>query len=202
MSLLPSSSTQLERLAAEALAEIQRVPVRIRELHSPDACSEDLLPYLAWAWSVDRWDEAWPIEIKRSVIKNSYYVHAHKGTIGALRRVVEPMGYIIRVTEWFKENPPAEPGTFKLDVGVLETGITDEMYNSMILFIDDAKPASRHLTGLSINIGSKGQMFASAALLEGEILTVYPWSPQVIEISGSMLSSAAIHSIDTMSVHP
>ena len=202
MSLLPSNAAQLERLAAEGLAEIQRVPVRIRELHSPDTCGEDLLPYLASAWSVDRWDESWPASIKRSVIKNSYYVHAHKGTIGALRRVVEPMGYIIRVTEWFKENPPAEPGTFKLDIGVLETGITDEMYSSMSLFIDDAKPASRHLTGMSITIESKGSVFVSAALLEGEILTVYPWTSQTVEISGSMLSSAAIHSIDTMSVHP
>lgn len=202
MTLLPSNATQLERLAAEGLAEIQRVPIRIRELHDPYKCSEDLLPYLAWARSVDRWDENWTVEIKRNVIANSYYVHAHKGTIGALRRVVEPLGYIIRVTEWFKENPAAEPGTFKLDIGVLESGITDEMYSAMSLFIDDAKPASRHLSGLAINLESQGKIHLGAGLLEGEILTVYPYSPTEIEITGLIYSGSAIHTIDTMSVHP
>lgn len=202
MTLLPSNATQLERLAAEGLAEIQRVPIRIRELHDPYKCGEDLLPYLAWARSVDRWDESWAVEVKRSVIANSYYVHAHKGTIGALRRVVEPLGYIIRVTEWFKESPAAEPGTFKLDIGVLESGITDEMYSAMSLFIDDAKPASRHLSGLAINLESKGKIFLAAGLLEGEILTVYPWLPETIEVASVMYGGATIHTIDTMSVNP
>ncbi len=42
------------------------------------------------------------------------------------------------------------PGTFRLDIGVLETGITEEMYQEMERLIADAKPLSRHLIGLNI----------------------------------------------------
>jgi uncharacterized protein len=94
-----------------------------------------LLPYLAWAWSVDRWDEKWSEATKRSVVKSSRYVHKHKGTIGAIRRVVEPLGYLIKVIEWWKTNET--PGTFRLDVGVLDTGITEEMYQEATFTVDE-----------------------------------------------------------------
>lgn len=174
MSLLPSNATQLERLAAEGLAEIKRVPIRIRELHDPNTCGADLLPYLAWARSVDRWDETWLIEIKRKVIDSSYYAHAHKGTIGALRRVIEPIGYIVEVVEWFNDSPPAAPGTFRLEIATYDEGLGAEMYEALLLFINDAKPASRHLTELSLQLQSPGQIYISAAMFGGEILTIYP----------------------------
>ena len=53
---------ELEQRAAEALAEIRRVPIPLRDLLSPERCPEPLLPYLAWAFSVDRWHASWPVE--------------------------------------------------------------------------------------------------------------------------------------------
>ncbi|MFG8561775.1 phage tail protein I, partial [Pseudomonas aeruginosa] len=58
--LLPRNASELERLAAQALAEIQRVPIPLRTLCNPDTCPTNLLPYLAWAFSVDRWSSTWP----------------------------------------------------------------------------------------------------------------------------------------------
>lgn len=201
--LLPSNATQLERLAAQALAQIERVPVPIRSLINPDTCPVPLLPYLAWAFSVDRWEESWSTATKRQVIKAAYFVHSRKGTIGALRRVVEPLGYLIRVTEWWQETPEGIPGTFRLDIGVLESGITDEMYESLTLLIDDAKPVSRHLIGLAIVLEARGSVYLGAATSDGEILTVYPYEPGPIEVSASaLLFGGALHSIDTMSVYP
>ncbi|WP_273876939.1 phage tail protein I, partial [Serratia marcescens] len=66
------------------------------------------------------------------------------------RRVVEPLGYLIKLREWWETN--GEPGTFTLDIGVLENGITEEMYLEMERMIADAKPVSRHLTGLALNL--------------------------------------------------
>lgn len=77
-----------------------------------------LLPYLAWAFSVDRWDRNWPEETKRQVIRDAWLIHRHKGTISALRRAVEPLGYLIEVKEWWQLNE--EPGTFRIVVGVLD----------------------------------------------------------------------------------
>ncbi|HHR6031363.1 TPA: phage tail protein I [Providencia alcalifaciens] len=196
--LLPTGSSALELAAANALAQIERVPIPIRELWNPDKCPVHLLPYLAWAFSVDRWDKNWTEKAKRDAIKAAMFIHKHKGTIGALRRVVEPLGYLIRVIEWWKTNETA--GTFRLDIGVLETGITEEMYRELEALIFDAKPASRHLVGLTIQLEIKGNIFCAATSYGGDELTVYPYTPDVISVGGAISTGAAVHVIDEMRV--
>lgn len=200
--LLPSNATQLEGLAAQALAQIERVPVPIRDLISPTRCPVALLPYLAWAMSVDRWEESWPESTKRQVIASSYYVHAHKGTIGSLRRVVEPLGYLIRVTEWWQETPEGLPGTFKLEIGVLDTGITDEMYESLTLLIDDAKPVSRHLTQLDISLETHITAYMGVAVVDGDELDVYPWQPADIDVVVRTYTGVTATINDELDVYP
>jgi len=200
LSLLPTNGSELERLAAEALAQIKRVPVPLRDLWNPDTCPVELLPYLAWAFSVDRWSSAWPERAKRDAIKAAYFIHAHKGTIGALRRVVEPLGYLIEVREWWEEAPLGTPGTFRLLVGVLDTGITEEMYQELTWLIDDAKPVSRHLVGLAIGLDVVGTAHIGAALTTGDELTVYPPAARDIEVGGTLAWGAREHVIDTMDI--
>ena len=197
--LLPSGSTQLEVAAAQALAQIGRLKGPLRELWDPQTCPLTLLPYLAWAFSVDRWDENWTESAKRSAVRAAWFVHKHKGTVGALRRVVEPLGYLIRITEWWQTHD--NPGTFRLDVGVLETGITEEMYLELERLIADAKPCSRHLIGLSINLDVTGDFYIAAAAYDGEELTVYPYIPETITASGAGFTGSAIHLIDNLRVN-
>ncbi|PLR33182.1 phage tail protein I [Chimaeribacter arupi] len=198
--LLPVGSSALEVAAAEACARIESIPVPLRTLWNAQTCPVELLPYLAWAWSVDRWDSTWPEATKRSVVAASEYVHRHKGTIGALRRVVEPLGYLIRIIEWWKTNEA--PGTFRLDVGVLETGITEAMYNELERLIADAKPCSRHLVGLSINLDVTGALPVTAACYSGDELTVYPYFPETLIVSGTGYTGGTVHVIDSMRVNP
>ena len=54
--LLPVGSSLLEVAAARAAADIERVPVPLRTLWNWRTCPVRLLPYLAWAFSVDRWE--------------------------------------------------------------------------------------------------------------------------------------------------
>ncbi|MGP9438138.1 phage tail protein I [Ewingella sp. AOP8-B2-18] len=197
--LLPSGSTQLEIAAAEALSHIARLPVPLRLLWNPNTCPLPLLPYLAWAFSVDRWDEKWSESAKRAAVRAAWFIHKHKGTTGALRRVVEPLGYLIRVIEWWQTQDA--PGTFRLDVGVLETGITEEMYQELERLIADAKPCSRHLIGLSINLDVSGDCLIAAASYDGEELTVYPYFPETITASGAAITGSAIHLIDNLRVN-
>ena len=196
--LLPTGSSVLEVAAAQAASEIERVPVPLRMLWNWRTCPVSLLPYLAWALSVDRWDENWPEATKRSVIASSFYVHQHKGTISALRRVVEPLGYLIEVKEWWQLDE--EPGTFRLVVGVLETGITDEMYQELERLIEDAKPASRHLTGLAISLSTSGPAWIGASCYDGDLLTVYPFTTEEITVGGEYYPASAIHLIDNLRV--
>lgn len=201
--LLPGNANELERLAAEALAQIERVPVPLRDLWNPDTCPVELLPYLAWAFSVDRWSPTWPESAKRAAIRAAYFIHSRKGTIGALRRVVEPLGYLIEVREWWEEVPLGVPGTFRLLIGVLDTGIDETMYQELSWLIDDAKPLSRHLIGLAIGLETRGRTYIGAAAIDGEVVTVYPYAPGPIEVSSpAVLLGGAAHHIDTMSIYP
>ncbi len=199
-SLLPINSTQLERAMEAAFFEKTIVP--LRDLYNADTCPVHLLPHLAWAWSVDRWDYRWPEAVKRAAIKASYYIHAHKGTIGALRRVVEPLGYLIEIIEWFNMKPEGVPGTFALKVGVLDTGITEEMYQELERLIDDAKPVSRKLTGLAISLETTGGINVFAGVYDGDEIDVYPPVLQDIEVTGVIGSAGREHSIDALDIYP
>ena len=200
--LLPGNATPLERQAAQALAQIQRVPIPLRQLCDPNKCPLELLPYLAWAFSVDRWDSKWTEAAKRTAIRSSHYIHSRKGTIGALRRVVEPLGYLIEVMEWWETVPEGVPGTFALKVGVLDTGITEEMYLELERLIDDAKPLTRHLTGLAISLETQGVINIGVAVYEGDVIDVYPPVQRDIEVTGYIGVVGREHSIDTLDVYP
>ncbi|MGQ7247197.1 phage tail protein I [Halomonas sp. V046] len=200
--LLPSNGTALERAAAEALAKIQRVPVPLRDLWRPATCPAHLLPYLAWAFSVDRWDPTWTVATKRGVIAQAFYVHRKKGTISALRRVVEPLGYLLEVVEWWETSPEGIPGTFALRIGVLDTGITDGMYQELERLIDDAKPLTRHVTGLDIAGETRGITYIGAATYDGDLTEVYPFAPGDIETTSPFFIGAGVHTIDSATVFP
>ena len=196
--LLPPTATETEIRLAEARSGLSALKVPLRDIWNPDTCPVSLLPYLAWSRSVDRWDESWPESVKRQVVKDAFFVHRRKGTISAIRRVVEPFGFLIRVKEWWQTDD--EPGTFRLDIGVEEQGITEETYLELERLISDAKPCSRHLLGISINLQIAGEIHMGVGCYMGDTLTVYPYTPEVVEAGGIAYAGAALHIIDTLRV--
>lgn len=170
--LLPPSSTAWMRSTEAATARLSGITVAIRALWTPTACPVDLLPYLAWALSVDRWDKDWSPERKIAVIQRSYWLHRRKGTRAAVRRVIEDMGFSATFAEWFDVGDA--PGTFRLEVDVNGIGITPKTLDELNRLIGDAKPVSRHLSVMTISTSSKGDAWIGAAAFEGEVLAVYP----------------------------
>ncbi|CVC03162.1 Bacteriophage P2-related tail formation protein [Serratia marcescens] len=171
-SLLPPGSSALERRAAEACAAGMDLHVPLRDLWNPARCPVKFLPYLAWAFSVDRWDEDWPEAEKRKAVSDAFYIHRRKGTVSAIRRVIENMGYSLSIAEWWEVADPA--GTFRLSIDVNDVGITDDIVNELERLIGDAKSASRHIAGLDIRTRTSGVIHCAAASYFGEVLTVYP----------------------------
>ncbi|MFS2124692.1 phage tail protein I [Pseudomonas sp. Pseusp97] len=198
--LLPINSTLLERVLADV--QVADLPVPLRELMDPQRCPVALLPYLAWAWSVDRWDPTWSETVKRKAVAAAFRIHQHKGTIAALRRVIEPLGYLIEIIEWWQGSPMGEPGTFRLRIGVLDSGISEEMYQEVERLIEDAKPLTRHLIGLDISLESQGRITVGSGQYDGDIVTVYPYLPDLIEAIGSHGLPGREHTIDSLSVYP
>ena len=156
--LLPLGSTPLEKHAAEILKSAVENPVIIADLINPERCPPQLLAYLAWAFSVDKWDENWTDE----------------GTIAAVKRVVEPIGYLVELKEWFAMQPQGKEGTFSITIEVSETGLNEQTYNELVRLINDVKPVSRHLIQLAIAISPTGTLNTFIGQQTGDILTVYP----------------------------
>lgn len=200
--LLPRNSTSLEVQAALALAQIQRVPIPLRQLCNPNTCPVPLLPYLAWAFSVDRWDSRWPESAKRAAIRSAYFVHSRKGTIGAVRRVVEPLGYTLNITEWWEFETAGLPGTFSLVLDLPEDGDPEQAYDELIWLIDDAKPVSRHLTELAVSLQVTGHVYLSTSCVDAEDIDVFPLAPPDIDVLATLAHTGHEHSIDTLEIFP
>ncbi|HAY0634732.1 TPA: phage tail protein I [Serratia marcescens] len=170
--LLPPSAGAWMRHTETVTARLSAITVALRTLWTPTACQVELLPYLAWALSVDRWDKNWPAEKKIAAIQQSYWLHRRKGTRAAVRRVIEDMGFAASFTEWFDTGD--QPGTFRLEVDVNDVGITVKTLSELERLVGDAKPVSRHLAGLAIATRTTGIITIGAAATAGDIITVYP----------------------------
>ena len=160
MTLLPPNAFDLEKALAEAVA-LPELAMPHRAIWSPQDCPEALLPYLAWTFSVDEWDPAWPLSVRRQVVANSIEVHRRKGTLSAVRQAVSAFGGSISIREWWEMDPLGEPGTFTLSLALSEVSgapPTAEYIDATIRQVTRAKPLSRPFeftlaTGASTSIG-------------------------------------------------
>ncbi|HBW7648752.1 TPA: phage tail protein I [Klebsiella pneumoniae] len=169
---MANGSSLLEQRAAAACASISDLSVPLRDLWNPWKCPVKFLPYLAWAFSVDRWEETWSETEKRQAVSDAFWIHQRKGTVAAIRRVIETLGYSMTLQEWWEVADPA--GTFRLEVDLNDIGITESMIKELERIIGDAKPVSRHISQLTLLVNSNGVEKLGAVMFDGEITTVYP----------------------------
>ncbi len=171
-SLLPPGSSALERRLAQACSGISDLNVPLRDLWNPWKCPAKFLPYLAWAFSVDRWEETWTETAKRQAVSDAFWIHQRKGTVAAVKRVIEGLGYSMTIEEWWEVADPA--GTFRLEIDLNDIGITESMIYELERIIGDAKPVSRHISQLTLAASSRGYTSAGVAVFDGEIISIYP----------------------------
>lgn len=169
---MATGSSVLEQRAAAACAVISDLSVPLRDLWNPRRCPVKFLPYLAWAFSVDRWEETWSETEKRQAVSDAFWIHQRKGTVAAVRRVIETLGYSMTLQEWWTVADPA--GTFRLEIDLNDIGITEAMIKELERIIGDAKPVSRHISQLTLSVSTKGIANVGCAILDGEEITIYP----------------------------
>ncbi|MGE4296933.1 MAG: phage tail protein I [Desulfovibrionaceae bacterium] len=152
--LLPESATDQERAISESAARLAEVPVIQRDLWNPATCPAYLLPWLAWALSVDLWDDAWPKTRKRAVIAASVAVHRIKGTPAAVEAMLAAMGFDAGVVEWPEFD--GEPYTFKV---ATDTPMQrDEDYAALMAGVTSAKNTRSHLAAIVVPASDSGDM--------------------------------------------
>jgi phage tail P2-like protein len=156
--LLPPNATPQEHALDDATARIGAVPTPIRELWNPDTCPADLLPWLAWALSLDSWQPYWPEAVKRQRIRNAVEIARRKGTAKSVRDVVASFGGAMSLKEWWQNDPPSTPHTFEI---LLTLGgsvpATQEFQDDVIDEVTRTKPVRSHFT-FSLGTSASGAL--------------------------------------------
>lgn len=159
-SLLPRNTTQLERSIEKVITEYDN-PALVPEMWNADTCPRNLLPWLAWAMSVDDWETDWSEEKKRHAIKESIEIHEHKGTPSAIYRALAIRGHadaiLIERADCIKHNGeatrngyrrrggPAMWATFRI---ILKRPITIDQSQQILRMIASVKRNCCHLVDL------------------------------------------------------
>lgn len=169
--LLPKNSTTLEKNLS-ATTDFSGIDVPIRDVWNPDRCPLKLLPWLAWAFSVDEWDASWTEQQKRDAIKASYSVHRHKGTIGAVKSALAALGFSVRVQEWFNQIPAGEPYTFRLLIDVDQIGFDLNGLEKMQKVVESSKNLRSHLSDIVTTVTSKNNLYTACVANTGHEITI------------------------------
>ncbi|MGE8571387.1 MAG: phage tail protein I [Acinetobacter amyesii] len=200
MNLLPPNTTQLEKKITEVSASAFNLNGDLSSLIRIDDAPSDYLSILAWQFSVDRWQDDWPDEVKRAQIKNSIKVHQHKGTNYALRKIVESFGFSLQVHEWWQETPMSQPGTFQITIETNGHSLSEKTSKILVELLKDAKPLTRELKGIEVNvIDIKGETNIAAAMYCGEDVTIYP---KIDDPNSLIYPVFAFYEIEITSIYP
>lgn len=174
--LLPPNATPLERALAKASA-MPHSPEVIRQLWNHRTCPVRLLPWLAWAWSVDEWDPAWTEAQQRAIVGASIQLHKKKGTAWAVREALLRSGLeSVRVIE--KPADAEHWSHFDVDIAVVGRPLTQSAIDRAAALIKENKAQRSVLRTLRTSLQSSGRLYMGFALLSGDTTTVYPLQPK------------------------
>lgn len=201
-SLLPPNATSLERNLEKVAERALDLPTPARSVLDPDTCPAPLLPWLAWALSVSEWDTSWSEAQKRNVIRNAIYIHRHRGTPAGVRLALSSLGYEIDIIEWFQEEPPADPYTFRLDVQLADAGMDVEGQKGIRRIVAEAKNARSHLAGIRLTGVTEGDLFIASALVIGNTTEVSPLDEIELTSMGALYTAGAATYGGGLTVYP
>lgn len=163
--LLPPNSTAMERALSNVMARVGAVPVPIRELWDPMTCPAHLLPWLAWALSIDRWRVDWSEDTKRFEVARAIEQQRLKGTPESIEALLHSYDPLIRLVEWFERQPAGQPHTFQVIIpldGSDAPRSTAEFAEELVRDIARIKPARSHYE-LLLEIAVDATLFLAGA---------------------------------------
>lgn len=156
LDLLPSNALASERtLSLSVEFGDDLLPEDIKNLWRPDHVAARFLPFLAWGLHVDFWRDFWPEELKRQLIAGSFEWHRKKGTIWAVRRVLEDLSFVPTIKEWFEPSMGTKPHTFSItghykNDPLLIDFLGPDTEAQLIQAVEVAKPLRSHLIFLVV----------------------------------------------------
>lgn len=189
----PTSATPLQvAIAGVDAARLAALDVPVDRLWNPWTCPAKVLPYLAWALSVDVWDDDWTEERKRKVIAAAPAVHRLKGTLGAVKRSLDAFELDASIVEWWQDD--GRHGTFRVDIAYSNggPGFDPTTQAQALQAVKAAKPKSRVMTARAI-LSAAGPLYVGALALSSITAVAHPFvfEPPVLRASNYVGATAA-----------
>ncbi len=175
--VLPKNHTDLEKALDITIAARFDYGLPIGSYWSAQHCPDEFLPCLAWALSVDVWNDNWSAKVKRQVIAASVSIHKTKGTAAAMRKALDALDLGLQIDEWFKTG--GDPFTFEASVSISNQSLNRRDITDIIEIIQQTKNARSHLTALKLYLVTKSESFGGAALLTGQGAMILPYQPKL-----------------------
>ncbi len=200
-SLLPGNLSDLERELDIAIARMSEIDIPLNKLWDPVNCPIEVLPWLAWALSVDDWVSDWSESVKRQVVANSLDLHRIKGTRPAIEHGLNSLSLDTDIQEWFETAPQGVPGTFNVDVFVNDQGITTKLIESIHRSVKNNKRGTAHYS-LTMNLSvADNRYFASTVQLQTEI-TGQPFEYTLDDIDSIVYRGSTLQLITAIEGQP
>jgi phage tail P2-like protein len=173
--LLPSNATVLERELALQSGTLDAIdPVAIEGIWDAWRCPAALLPWLAWALSVDHWDDAWSEIIKRQTIADSPAYHRRKGSVASVEDLVALAGKPFSIIEWWQHLSLSRRGTAIIHIEAALDEVNGVLRKVRPLVMA-SKPKSRAVF-LGAGEAAVAVMHMGAGLLEESLTIVNPYT--------------------------
>lgn len=189
--LLPDNAPAALRDLASISAQLELIdPSAIETIWDAWRCPAPLLPWLAWALSIDVWEDGWTETVKRQAIADSPYYHRIKGSVRAVKAALALSQRPYELTEWFDAVPLARRGTARIHV---ETTLDDipRVLKAIRPLVLASKPKTRAVA-FGAGEAVPGSIIIGAGLLDESLTTVEPYAYAGEEIEAAFIVGAGL----------
>lgn len=180
-----------------ATARVGAVPVPITELWNPQTCPAGILPWLAWGLSLDEWSADWTEQQKRDAIANSVETHRRKGTIGAVRRALQAIGYEVTI----KEHSDG-PYTFAIYLDASQGDVSEDTFQEAERIALSSKNVRSHLSSVGAILNTDAEMPVRSVTLSGHNTDILPEWIGLLESIPIVSILSAIQDVNTTEILP
>ena len=191
----------LANIAAERFAQLDLTALMVYLIDQVDASA---LPALAEQFHVqglEGWLFTTDEREKRELIKQAIELHKYKGTIWAVRRVLEILSLPGSISEWFEYGGRAY--FFKVDIALVDKGLDENLFNDLVELIHEYKNTRSKLEALIVWIINQSAIpVIGCALYGGELTTVLPFQIREVQHNTSIYYGTGQWSLEITSIYP